>query len=97
MKTQRRGLFSRSGGNCSWLHRGRSSIKVHYLCDNGSLLLHSHKLSMMVARLRPSTYIPIMMAFWGTAVSFMGIIWKPSQWNSLRFLLDLMESSFVAR
>ncbi|KAJ3523095.1 hypothetical protein NM208_g12581 [Fusarium decemcellulare] len=51
--------------------------------------------NMFLTRLRPSLYIPGMMMAWGTVVCLMSLIKTPAQLIGCRFLLGLMEASFV--
>jgi MFS family permease len=50
--------------------------------------------NMVLARWRPSLYIPLMMFVWGTVAASLGAIRTTTQLLALRFLLGIVESGF---
>ena len=50
--------------------------------------------SMILARWRPSLYIPLLMLLWGTVAALMALVKTPAQLLGVRFLLGVMEAGF---
>ena len=49
---------------------------------------------MIMARWRPSLYIPCLMVLWGTVATLMALVKTPAQLIGMRFLLGVMEAGF---
>ena len=50
--------------------------------------------NMILSRVKPSIYIPILMILWGTVVAILAVVKTPAQLLGLRFLLGVMEAGF---
>lgn len=49
---------------------------------------------MILARWRPSIYVPFLMILWGTVATLMTLVKTPAQLLGMRFLLGVMEAGF---
>lgn len=49
---------------------------------------------MILARLRPSLYIPTLMFLWGTCATCLGAVQTKEQLWAIRFLLGITEAGF---
>jgi MFS family permease len=50
--------------------------------------------NMILPRVRPSLYIPLIMMLWGSVVACMAAIQSPGQLHALRFLLGITETRY---
>lgn len=50
--------------------------------------------NMILSRVRPSIYIPILMVLWGSVVAVLAAVKTPAQLLGVRFLLGIMEAGF---
>jgi MFS family permease len=50
---------------------------------------------MILSRVRPSLYVPLLMFLWGTVAVLMALVNTPAQLLGMRFLLGVMEAGFA--
>lgn len=49
---------------------------------------------MVLSRVRPSIWIPVLMIFWGTISALLALVKTPAQLIGVRFLLGVAEAGF---